>query len=625
MTPTQLPQINKGRPKRSAISNILRNIINPRRVKTRVVYSVLLLGGLSLSALGAPADGAAPQAGSASGGAAAPAAMSANSGAKGQTMDAGMVPLTPSELSLSNLVQRVLERNETVQARALEFEINHRKFRAEYGVFEPTLYGSASEEVNNRQNNSEQAASQNGASVLHETNNLYEGGLESLIPTGARIRLGYTMSDLRNNIPPGLFSPQTNGIQSSQYQSFMGLTLTQPLLKDFGPKATMIGIRVAALSSKIAFQDYRKQLMTIISSAEATYWNLYLAQEQERFFQESIKTAEGILHDNRARLDAGKGSELEVLEAEAGLGVRQSKLEEAHQKTVEAVNRVLSLYAERAPMGTNLAIRATDIPVIGPELKNFSQMREDAFYLNPDLLTQEEKMEQDRLRLGYARNQRLPELNLKGSYGFNGYGLTPNDSMHFLEDADYKSWSFGLELRIPLLGGIKGRNELAAARLQLATSELAFRALQTEILNDMDSAWHKLQSARGIVESYQASVRYNKSLLDSALARLDAGKIESRKVFEIEADLFEAKNSVVDSLVRYQIAMLELQVIDGALLRGRNMDLTQDQLQLATQKFAKSYRIGDAQYQAAIKEMQRLYNNRMTWGAEHPQLSRVRY
>jgi outer membrane protein TolC len=508
-------------------------------------------------------------------------------------------------LTLSNLVQRVLQRNETIQARALEFEINRRKYRAERGVFEPDFFASATREINNRQNNSQQTAAANGQSILHETNNLYESGLEATIPSGARVRLGYTLSDLRNNIP---LSPFGGGIiTNSQYQSFFGLTLNQPLLKNFGTASSMAGIRLAALSSKIAFQDYRKQLMALVSAAEATYWNLYSAQEQMRFFEESVKTAETILKDNRTRLEAGKGSELEVLEAEAALGLRRTKIEEARQKVVEAVNKVLSLYSELATSGTNLAVRAVDVPQAGPEQENYMAQRLAAFNLNPDVIIQQEKMQQDRIRLGYAKNQRLPELDFKGAYGLNGYGLTPGDSWSFIEHSDYPSWSVGLELRVPLLGGIKSRNELSAAKLQLKSTELTLHALGTEILNGMDTAWRKLQSTRGIIDSYQTSVKYSRSLLDSALARLDAGKIESRKVFEIEADLFEAKNSVVESLVRHQIARLELEVIQGTLLQKRHLELTQDQLERATQKFVKSRQIGDPEYQAALRDMQQLY------------------
>ena len=518
-------------------------------------------------------------------------------GAANQTLS---VTNSMLSLKLSNLVELVLQRNESLQGKLLSVQINRHKYLAEKGVFEPTAFASAERDVNKRQNNTEQASSLNNIPVLLETNDLYSGGLESLMPSGGKIRLGYNLTDLRNNIPP--VSP---AIQGDQWQTFFGLTLDQPLLKNFGYAASMAGIRVAALSSKIAFQEYRRQLMTLVSTTEATYWNLYFAQEQVHSLEESVKTAETILRDNRARLDAGRGSELEVLEARAGLGLRQAKLQEAKQKQLEAVDRVLSLYADVAS-SSNLTLYAADIPHLAADLPDYQDLGHKVFDLNPDYLIQVQKAQQERVRLGYAKNQRLPELELKSAYGMNGLGVTPENSWDNVSHGHYPSWSAGLELRVPVGGGAKTRHELRAAELQVQSADLELHSLRTELLNGIDSAWHKAQTARGSMESYQESVKYNESLLASALARLDAGKIESRKVLEIEADLLDARNSVTESLVRYKIARLELEVLQGATLQKRNLELTQAQLEDATRRFGGAH-LNNAQYLQGLRDVQQSY------------------
>jgi outer membrane protein TolC len=496
----------------------------------------------------------------------------------------------------------VLERNEAVQGKLLEFEMNRRRYAAEWGAFEPEGFGSASREANKRQNSTQQAAAANGVSLFQEQNNLYSAGLEALVPTGARVRLGYTLSDLNNNIPPGLFQ---SAVTESQYQSFAGITLTQPLLKNFGVKTALAGVRLAALSSQIAFQEYRRQLMTIVGQAEAVYWSLHLAQEQVRFFEESLRTAETILRDNRTRLEAGKGSELEVMEAEAGAGLRRAKLNEARQKLAEAVSRVVSLYGETVA-AQPAPVRAVDRPQLDPT-PGEAPSRQEALRFSPDYLIQQEKLQQELLRLGYARNQRLPELNLKGAYGLNGLGTSPYQSLRIVERTTYPSWSVGVEVRLPLLGGLKGRNEFKAAGLRLTAAQLGVRTTETDILNGMNLAAQKVERARSSVANYQAAVNYNERLLESALARLDAGKIESRKVLEIEGDLLEARNSVVESLVRYKVAQLELELVTGTLLEHRRLEITQRQLQAATEKFTRARKDGGAAYPAALDEVHALY------------------
>lgn len=509
-------------------------------------------------------------------------------------------PAPKVELRLSDLRLWVLQRNESLQGRLLNFEAQRRRARGEYGIFEPDLFGNYTHEINNRKNTAEQQASSLGAPTFSETNNNYESGLESFVPSGARVRLGYTLRDLNNSLQPA------RGVTNSEYQSFFGVTVSQPLLKNFGTAATMAAIRMAAISNKMAFQTYRRDLMTVISGAEATYWNLYLAQEQVHFFQESVKTAETILRDNRTRLQAGKGSELEVQEAEAGLGLRRAKLDEARQKVVEVVNRIITLIASEAPAG-DLSVHAADAPQLTNQIPDYQSLRAEVFNSNPDYLIALERVQEGLVKLGFARNQRLPQLDLRGSYGLNGLGDTPGLSWSDIEHQTEPSWYVGAELHIPLAGGVKTRNELIASRLDLQSSETALRGIETELLNAMNTAWRKMHITRGSVTNYQTAVRYNESVLEAALARLDAGKIESRKVLEIEADLLEARVSLIEALVHFELACLELELTQGVFLQRRHLELTQHELALATQHFGHSRAVGDGSYQQGLNEVARLH------------------
>src|SRR5580765_7390654 len=83
-----------------------------------------------------------------------------------------------SELSLREFIQLVLERNDSVQTRLLEFEISRKKYRAEQGVFEPEFVLGYDYVENKRQNTAEQQRSL-GVTLFEEHNNIYNGGLEA--------------------------------------------------------------------------------------------------------------------------------------------------------------------------------------------------------------------------------------------------------------------------------------------------------------------------------------------------------------------------------------------------------------------------------------------------------------
>jgi outer membrane protein TolC len=508
-------------------------------------------------------------------------------------------------LTLKELLQRVLDYNESLQVRMLQVEIARKSIKAERGIFEPELVGSVGHEDNKRPNTVEQQSNLQGATEFDERNNIYSGGLESLVPTGARLRLGYSLRDLVNNLqtqPNFLSRGATNG----EYVTFVGLSMVQPLLKNAGTSATMANLRLAAANSELAFQEYRKQLMQLVATAEAAYWELYFAQEQSKFFDDSVQVAEGLLKDSREGLNVGKTSELDVLEAEAGLASRRSKQSDTRQKVVEAFNRLISLYSGTVT-ATNAVFVATDRPEINSPNLSYFEGWQSAFDLNPDYLTRRKQIVVEEVRVAYARNQRWPQLDLKASYGLNGLGNSPSASWDDVQRQSFPSWSVGLEMRVPLAGGAKVRNELSMAKLRQKQALLNLKEIETQIANGLDSALRKIQNTSQSVTNYQTVAGFNQNLLATQLKRLEVGKIDSQKVLETEEKLFEAKNAVVGSLVDNQRALLEWELINGSILKNRKLDLTKDQLESKTALILKNGNLTDAQYDDFLKEVKRAF------------------
>ncbi|HTD67232.1 MAG TPA: TolC family protein [Candidatus Limnocylindria bacterium] len=484
-----------------------------------------------------------------------------------------------NSLRLNEFLQMVLEHNESIQLRALEVEIAKHRLEGERGAFEPDFVVAASREENKRENTAEQRRSLR-VNSFDEQNNVYRTGLEGLAPSGAKVRLGYTMRDLNNNLQdPRLASGtiSTNGPKIDEFQTFAGVNVTQPLLKGFGTVNTYANIRLAALASDIAFQEYRRQLMETVATAEAAYWNLFMMQEQARFFRESVGVAQNIVHDNRVRAEAGRGSELEILEAEAGLALRQTKLAEAEQKRKEAEMHVMTLYSASA-FASHAVVEVADEPALDPTTPDFLRTAEAAFDLNPDYLAQLKKIKQDDIRLAYAKNQKLPQLDLSASYGLNGLGSTPSRSHDDIERQSYPSFTVGFEFHVPLAGNIKARNEFAAARLRKEQALLSLKQIETQIINAVQTAVQKIRSARDSVENNQKVVAFHQNLLKTQLERLEVGKVESQKVLEVEAALFESRNAVLDATVQYERANLELELVQGAILKTRQLELTKEEL-----------------------------------------------
>lgn len=519
-------------------------------------------------------------------------------------------PASTNTLSLRAFVQLVLQRNESLRARLLEYEISEKRTRGEQGIFEPELVLGYDRIDNERENTAEQRRS-SGVRVFTEENNVYNAGLEALVPSGAKVRLGYTLRDLRNNLQdPALGTIVTNGTRG-EWQTFAGISLTQPVLKNAWLNATKASIRVAMLQSDVSFQEYRRQMMLVVSTAEAAYWNLYMAQEQVRFFHESVRLAEALVTDNQTRVDTGKGSELEVLEARAGLALRKSKLAEAEQKYFENVSQLRTLLAMSGEDATAI-LQAADEPGIAVTTPPFYQSGQMALEQNPDYLAQLKKMKQEDVRVAYAKNQRLPQLDLKASYGLNGLGPDASSSFEDVQEGGFPSWSLGAELRIPLGGGIKVRNDLASAKLRKQQALITLKDTETQILNAIQTALRKVSSAQESTSNYRNVVEYSTRLLETERARLDAGRTTSRRVLEVDAAVFESKNAVVEAQVQYERALLELELVQGSLLNSRNLDLSQKEVRDRTTALLRTHGISEEQYQRFAQELQQRYDKRPT-------------
>jgi outer membrane protein TolC len=512
------------------------------------------------------------------------------------------------DLKLGDYLQQVVQRNESLQAQMLEAEVNRRKHKAEAGIFEPQLTASVTREANSRTNDVQQQAAQNGQGFFSEQNTIYDGGLESLLPTGGKIRLGYTLSDLDNNINPyGNFITSTNQIYNKQYQTFVGVTFDQPLLKDGGFTPTLARLRLSALDSDIAFQEYRQQLMLTIFRAESAYWNLYFSQEQVRFFDQSVSVAKNVLADSREKLKTGQGAELDVMEAQSALALRYTKRNDALQNYYDALGGLQLLMGGPAAarhyyydaLGRPQVFVGTAPPdhpagPDGPVFHVVDQPREtspaisyegsldQAYSLNPDYLIQQEKLDQERVRLGVAKNGLLPDLNLKTAYGYNGLGLNPNSSWDMAQQQMFPSWLVSLELDIPLGGNIKGRNLYQASKLSLDEAAIRLKGVQTEIASGITTAIQKANAWEQSIQSYQMVVHYNEELLKTQLERFKAGRVDGHAVLEVESDLLDARQELASALTQYQRALLQVELTDGAILKDHNLDLTRGELKHQT-------------------------------------------
>lgn len=465
-------------------------------------------------------------------------------------------------MDLQAVLTGVLDANLRLRANNLERSIARERERAEWAIFEPAFLVTVAEEANRRQNNTEQFLSQR-VTVFDEQNRIYSGAIEGTLPTGGKLRVGSQVRDLGNNL-------QTTA--QREWESFSGVTLTQPLLRGGGWGPVAAQIKLAASDSKIAIQEYRRQMALVLSQAELSFWELKAAQELVGTRRVSLRSAETLLADNRNRVANGKMTEIEVLQAEAGLAVRRTDLVDAQQRVTEATALLNSFMGRINEADTAITVSG-ELASPGEALPLPADAVGEAFANHPVYLAQVQRLEQEKIRLSFARNQRWPQLDLKASYGLNGLGLDVDHTYRAARTRDYTSWYVGLEVRVPLTGGVRERAQVRAAKHRQEQALLELKAIEIEMINAVGALARKAQSQRERAQALSGVVGLNQRLLDVELERLGAGKSESRKVLETEEELSRATVDELASRLDDRRAQVELLVQQGTYLSTRGFEL----------------------------------------------------
>lgn len=486
-------------------------------------------------------------------------------------------PTVPAftHLSLARFRELVVKRNEELQIQAVNVQLSNLNEIAESGVFEPDLVLSADHVDSKRENTVEEKRNLQGEDFFNENNNLYSTGIEWLSKSNGRLRVGYNLRDLRNNLQ------RTEKI-SQEFASFVGVNLTQPLLKNSGRVSAMARLRMAAVQSDIAQQEYRREAMDMIAKAEAAYWGFHYAQQDLAYREESLRTATTILEETVVAKATGRLSTVEVIQAESGVMERRIKLTNSRQALVEATNALRS-FLSLAGEEVGGEVRVEDPPEPRDSPRDAEEAYAQAFENNPDFLAKLMEVKAQGIRLAFEKRNRLPQLDLKASYGLNGLSEDLGKSWIDLREQNQPAWSVAVEMRIPL-GGKTERNRLKMAKLRKEQSIKSVSRHAHDLKLSIETASARIENALVSYRIFLAQQAMYAKLLEVQRESLIVGRSSPRQVLEVEEDLFDARAQALATKVDYHRAVLTWELACGITLKNRGLDSKPEKLEFISQR-----------------------------------------
>jgi outer membrane protein len=332
----------------------------------------------------------------------------------------------PEVVTVHALIIKALNTNLELRAKRIDPEIQGYRIDGAWGVFDPVLsFGGLYEESSKPQNYRDFLS--NGSIVVNPQARLYEeenirlqGGISGRLPTGTTVELANTVSRLKNTSNRRPISFTGGPLFSPEYQAGTTLTLTQPLLKDFGTSANLAEVRLAKSARRISENELRGTVEKVIAQVVNACFEIQFAQENIRVKEQAIELASNLVRENQRRVDEGRMSPIEVSQAQSRLAEAREELILARNFLAQRQNTLSEVTRDEFVFDAPAVVISTEQAVLAEPAGSRESLVFTALEHNSAYLAALETAKSEDIRIVYAKNQRLPRVDLRGTLGYTG-------------------------------------------------------------------------------------------------------------------------------------------------------------------------------------------------------------
>jgi outer membrane protein TolC len=271
---------------------------------------------------------------------------------------------------------------------------------------------------------------------------------------------------------------------------------------------------------------------------------------------------------------------MDAVEANAGLATRLSNLADARKDLISAGNDVKLLIAGRSYLYDTIVRASTPLRISGRDsAEDFGgqPLFDEIAAIQPDYLQKKHELEKERLARDYQANQCLPEVNVKGSYGYLVTGTVSDIMWRNFSDPVYRmrspTYSAEVELRVPLGMNIKERSLLNAEKRNVQAAEISLLSTRIQIENYLSATRKRIDDLRRNLGNAAIVVGYRKTLLTAEIRRQKAGKSNYRKIFEVEEDLTKSLQWEMENILDYQSSKAGMARLTGTILLDKKLEM----------------------------------------------------
>lgn len=485
-------------------------------------------------------------------------------------------------LSLHDTVENTLKNNVDILVQEYFSKIRDQNIIDEKSAFDPLLSAELSADERQSQVSSAFAS----PDINRNDSKTWNLKLNQKLVTGMDYELSFNNRRNKNN---SLFS----GL-NPQYSSELELTLTQPLLKNFGIGINKTEISIASNNRKISDFEFKGKVIQTLAAVENLYWDLVFSIEDLRVKEKSLARARDLERRVKAQVDVGTMAPLEILQAQSEVASREQLLLSARnliKDTEDNLKNFMNI-GFSTPDG-----QKTIAPLDRPRFSDREEMDMEkalkmAFNNRPEYLARKKDLKNKNIRVKFNANQLYPSVDLFGSLGLNGLsgravsirnfdGTTSRSrfdgdytkSLSALGNSNFFQWRVGVQLSYPL-GNRSARSQLESSRLEVRQTLQDIKNLENKIVVEVREALRQIKTDIKRVQATRIARRLAEEKLKAEEKKFAVGMSTSFNILEFQEDLAGEQSNEIRAIIDYNKSKNKLDQVLANTLERHNIKLS---------------------------------------------------
>jgi len=496
----------------------------------------------------------------------------------GAAQDAGPGASTV-KISSDDAVKMALENNLGIRAEQLNPQIQTYAVAQARAAYGPSLFSTTS----TRSSTTPPGNFLTGTGTTLSNDSLRtNAGLQQLVPWGGgRYTVSWDASKLTTTDASSRFNPQLDSGLSAGY--------TQPLLRNFTIDSTRQTVLLNQVLQQVADIDLRQTLTQTSRAVRNAYFDLVNAIAGLEVSQQSLELTQTSLRNNQRRVDVGTMAPIDIVQAQAEVAANEEAVivAEGQIRTAEDRLRTLVMNPSQPDFWTT-RLEPSEQPTLAPQPVDVDAAIANALTNRTDLARQRKSIEQTDIGLKYARNQRLPGLDVTAAYDLVGtagtqrqFALDPvtgvpfvvdqsnrafSDALHDVFGNQFRTWSVQLNVSYPL-GRSVADAAVAQGKLQHDQRTTGLQDLETQVVASVREAGRQVSTSLKRVESTKKARELAEQSLQAEEKRLAVGLSDTFRVLQAQRDLARQRVNELNAIISYNRALVDFEAVQTVPLR----------------------------------------------------------